>query len=154
MRRKMNEISIEEAKTLLKECRIAVVAVNGDDGYPYAIPINFLYVEGANRIYFHGARVGHKFDALQASDKVCLTVMGAETIKKEAWAPYVKSAVVFGRCHTMETGEQSMAVLRAFAGKYYPSVELVEETIARSGKATQMFEIEVEHISGKEIQEK
>lgn len=36
--------------------------------------------------------------------------------------------------------------------KYYPSEQLAEEEIARSGKAVQLFEITVEHLSGKEIQ--
>ena len=45
IRKKKNEISIDEAKKLLHSSRRAVLAVNGDDGYPYAIPINYLYDE-------------------------------------------------------------------------------------------------------------
>ena len=40
MRRKKKEISIDMAKQLLQSSRRGVLAVNGDDGYPYAIPIN------------------------------------------------------------------------------------------------------------------
>ena len=43
MRRKKNEISIDMAKQLLAYSRRGVLAMNGDDGYPYAIPANFLY---------------------------------------------------------------------------------------------------------------
>ena len=90
MRRKAKEISTDAAKKLLCNERRGVFAVNGDDGYPYAIPVNFYYDEVNNKIYFHGAAAGHKVDALQVDDKVCFTVYGNETIKEEeAWAPYL-----------------------------------------------------------------
>ncbi len=154
MRKKKNELQKERAKILLKNSRRGVIAVNGDNGYPYAIPINYLYDEETGRIYFHGAKVGHKVDALRSSDKICFTVCGNEMIKEESWAPFVQSAVVFGRCHLMESNEHAIKMLKEFAMKYYPNEDLVMAEIAASGKATQMFEIEIEHISGKEVQEK
>ena len=45
IRKKKNEISLDDAKKLLVESRRGVLAVNGDDGYPYAIPINYYYDE-------------------------------------------------------------------------------------------------------------
>lgn len=154
IRRKKKEISIEAAKALLRNERRGVLAVNGDEGYPYAIPINFVYDEVANQIYFHGAPVGHKLESIKACDKVCFTVYGNESIKEEAWAPFVQSTVVFGRCHLVENYEEAMALVKQMALKYYPNEELVDEEIAVSGKAVQMFVIEIEHLSGKEIQEK
>lgn len=154
MRKKKNELQKERAKILLKNSRRGVIAVNGDNGYPYAIPINYLYDEETGRIYFHGAKVGHKVDALRSSDKICFTVYGNVMIKEESWAPFVQSAVIFGRCHLMENNEHAIKVLKEFAMKYYPNEDLVMAEIAASGKATQMFEIEIEHISGKEVQEK
>ena len=154
IRKKKNEISIDTAKTLLQSRRRGVLAVNGDNGYPYAIPINYVYDDDAQKIYFHGARVGHKVDALRACDKICFTVYGHETIKEEAWAPFMQSVVVFGRCHLVEAGEKAMAMLKQFAMKYYPNEQMVDEEIAIAGKAVQIFEIEIEHLSGKEVQEK
>lgn len=40
------------------------------------------------------------------------------------------------------------------AMKYYPNEQMVDEEIAIAGKAVQIFEIEIEHLSGKEVQEK
>ena len=153
IRKKKNEISLDAIKELLHCSRRGILAVNGDDGYPYAVPVNYLYDEDTQKIFFHGAKAGYKVDALKACDKVCFTVCGNETIKDEAWAPYVKSAVVFGRCHLMENKENAMAALKKFAMKYYPSEDMVDDHIASIGMATQMFEIEIEHISGKEVQE-
>ena len=154
IRRKNHEINIDAAKSLLLSGRRGVLAVNGDDGYPYAIPINYVYDADAGKIYFHGAKTGHKVDALRACDKVCFTVYGNETIKEEAWAPFMQSVVVFGRCHLVEAGERATALLKKLAMKYYPDEQLADTEIARAGKAAQMFEIEIEHISGKEVQEK
>lgn len=154
VRKKKNEINIVDTNNLLQNSRRGILAVNGDDGYPYAIPINFIYDQKSNKIYFHGACVGHKVDSLKASDKICFTVYGNETIKKEPWAPFLQSIVLFGRCHLLEPGENTTAILKKFAMKYYPSEQLVDEEITRALKAVQVFEIVIEHMSAKEIQER
>lgn len=154
MRRKKKEITATAAKHLLTIERRGVLAVNGDEGYPYAIPVNYLYCEDEGKIYFHGARAGHKVDAIKRSDKICFTVFGNESVKDEAWAPYVQSAVVFGRCKLIADQEEAISLVRKLATKYYPDARLVEEEVVASGRAVQMFEITIEHISGKEIQEK
>lgn len=154
IRKKKKDIGVEAAEQLLINCRRGVLAVNGVEGYPYAIPINFYFDKKNRKIYFHGAKAGHKIDALRACDKVCFTVYGNETIKEEAWAPFMQSVVVFGRCRLMESGTEATALLKQFAMKYYPEEKLADEEIAKDGKATQLFEIEIDHLSGKEVQEK
>lgn len=155
VRRKINEIDRAVTEALLQSNRRGILAMNGDNGYPYAIPINYFYDCEKKKIYFHGAKAGYKVDALKISDKVCFTVYGDEHIdESEPWAPYVQSAVVFGRCRLLEAGPESIARLKEFAMKYYPSEQLVDEEIAHAGRAVQMFEITIEHMSGKQVQEK
>ena len=156
VRKKANEISVEEAKKLLHEARRGVLAVSGDDGYPYAVPINYLYDEDAQEIIFHGSKVGHKVDALKRSDKVCFTVVSGESveIEDEAWAPFLKSAVVLGRCYLVADRGESDALCKKFAMKYYPTEKMVDGEVAASGKAVQMFRISIDHISGKKVQER
>lgn len=83
IRKKKNAISIDTAKALLQSSRRGVLAVNGDDGYPYAIPINYVYDDDAQKIYFHGARVGHKVDALRAVTKYASRYMEMKLSKKK-----------------------------------------------------------------------
>ena len=155
IRKKINEIDRAAAEALLQSNRRGILAMNGDTGYPYAIPINYFYDCVGQQIYFHGAKAGHKVESLKTSDKVCFTVYGNECIdKSEPWAPYVQSAVVFGRCRLLEPGPESIDRLKEFAMKYYPSEQLVDKEIAHAGKAVQMFEITIEHMSGKQVQEK
>ena len=113
--------------------------------------------KGGNHAQFgsYGKQSGHKVDSLRSSDKICFTVYGNETIREEAWAPFMQSTVEFGRCHLMENGsEKAMEMLKRFAMKYYPNEQMVDEEIAQAGKAAQLFEIEIEHMSGKEVQER
>lgn len=154
IRKKKNELSSDMAKKLLIQERRGVLAMHGDDDYPYAIPLNYYYDEENNKIYFHGAKAGHKIDSIKACDKVCFTVFGNETIKEEAWAPFMQSTVVFGRCHLIDNFETAMTVVKKFAMKYYPDEKTADEVIAEEAKAVQMFEIEIEHMTGKEVQEK
>ena len=154
IRKIKNEINQEDVKELLKTSRRGILAMNGDDGYPYAIPVNYFYDETEGKIFFHGAKAGYKVDCLKSSDKVCFTVIGSEMIRAEEWAPYMQSVVIFGRCQLIDDKQNAMKRLKDFAMKYYPSEEMVLDEIKADGKATQMFEIDIEHMTGKEVQEK
>lgn len=154
IRKKVNEIGLDESKELLKNSRRGIFATSGDDDYPYTIPINYLYDEGNQKIYFHGSKAGHKVDSIKRSNKVCFTVYGNETIEDESWAPFVQSVIVFGRCHLIDNQPRAMELLKTFAMKYYPSEGMVDKKISLAGKAVQMYEIDIEHMSGKRVQER
>lgn len=151
IRKIKNEIDKDAVDSLLRSCRRGVLSMNGEDGYPYAIPVNYYYDEANQKIYFHGAKAGYKVDCLNRNDKVCFTVFGNESIKDLEWAPYVQSVVVFGRCHLVDTNNE---VLKTFMMKYYPNVDLVDKVIEEDSKFVQMYEISIEHKSGKQVQEK
>lgn len=153
IRRIKNIISEEETINLLKNEKRGVIAMNGDDGYPYAIPVNYYYDEESHKIYFHGSKRGHKADALRNNDKVCFTVYGHEEFKDD-WAPYLQSAVVFGTCKLVEDDTLTIEKVRELANKYYPTSEEVEAEIKRDIKAVQLYEISIQHLTGKQIHEK
>lgn len=154
IRRAKRAISIEEAKVLLRDNKRAAFSVNGDDGYPYTLPINFYYEEAENRIYFHSAKQGHKLDSIQADDKVCLTTWNDGYREEGDWAFWVSSCVVFGRAKLITDRELAEEKLRKFALKYYPSAEEVEKLLQESINAVQLVAVDIEHISGKKVHEK
>lgn len=153
-RRKKNMISDEEAKKLLLQEKRAVLSVNGDDGYPFAFPINYFYEPESGKIYFHGAKAGHKVDSLKKDDKVCFTVYGNEHYEEGDWAPYLQSVVVFGRCRMIDDIQITEAKVRELAERYYPTQEEIDAEIAADLRAVQLYEITIEHMSGKQIHEK
>ena len=154
LRRKKRAITDKEARELLATCKRCVFAVNGDDGYPYAIPVNYFFDTEHDKIYFHGAKAVHKVDSLKRDDKVCFTVYGNEHFEPGDWAPYVQSTVVFGRCRLVEDAAATEARVRELGLKYYPGREEVEKEIAKAIKGVQLYEITIEHLTGKQIQEK
>ena len=95
MRRFRQELPIEETKEILRNGRECVIAVSGDDNYPYAVPINYVY--DGEHIYLHSAKQGHKIDALKRNPKMSLCVVAQGDIVPEEFTTYFRSAIVFGK---------------------------------------------------------
>ena len=127
MRRFKQQITTEECKKVLKEEKRAAFSVIGDDGYPYTIPINFYYDEADNIIYFHGAKEGHKVDAMNRCDKVCLTVWNQGFKKEGHWEWNPTSVVVFGKVKPVTEKNIFEDRLRKLAAKYYPNIDEIEK---------------------------
>ena len=66
----------------------------------------------------------------------------------------MQSTVVFGRCHLVDDAAATEAEVRRLALKYYPSAEEAEEELNKYLAAVQLYEIEIEHLTGKQVQEK
>lgn len=154
MRRFKQQITTEECKKVLKEEKRAAFSVIGDEGYPYTIPINFYYDEADNIIYFHGAKEGHKADAVNRCDKVCLTVWNQGFKKEGHWEWNPTSVVVFGKVNPVTENNIFEDRLRKLAAKYYPTTDEIEEEMERSASRTQLFAIKIEHMTGKLVNEK
>lgn len=153
MRRFKQEVSRDECIKILTEEKRAVFAVNGDDGYPYAVPVNFWYDSEADRIYFHCSKAGHKLDAMLKDDKVCFTVYNTG-YRKEDWSYYVTSVIVFGRAKVMDDEEEKREKIKRFGMKYYPTEQEVEEEIRKDFSRVNFVEITIEHMTGKLVHEK
>ena len=154
MRRNKQALSKEECFSLLKNEKRAVLAVNGDDGYPYAIFVNYIFDEKENAIYLHGAKEGHKIDSLKKCDKVCFSIHNDGEKIDGDWAYTVKSVVIFGRASLISDINVTTSKVRDLALKYYPNKEDVEKEIEGSIKYVQLIKIEIENITGKVIKEK
>ncbi len=153
MRRFKQQLSEEECKKILSEERRGVLSVNGDDGYPYTVPINFYYNEENGTILFHGAKVGHKIDAIRRNDKVCFTTWD-QGYQKEDWSYYVKSVIVFGRAVIVEDSAEVYEEAMKFGAKYMPTQEELETEMEQSFRRAQIILLKVEHMTGKLVHEK
>jgi len=153
MRRSRQEVSREECVKILTEEKRAVLAVNGDNGYPYAVPVNFYYDSETDKIYFHCAKAGHKLDAMLADDKVCFTVYNTG-YQKEDWSYHVTSVIVFGRAKVMTDEAEMREKIKKFGMKYYPTEQEVDEEIRKDFARVNFVEITIEHMTGKLVHEK
>ena len=63
MRRKRQQLAEEESIAILEKATAGTLALLGDNDYPYAVPISYVYHDG--KLYFHSALAGHKVDAIR-----------------------------------------------------------------------------------------
>ncbi len=154
MRRKNCVISTEAAEKILREGDFGVLALAGDDGYPYAVPINYA-VEG-NKIYFHSAKTGHKLDAIKNNDKVSFCVVDKHKVVAEEFTTYFSSAIAFGRIRIVEDNDDpdKRRGLELLADKYSAtaSAERRAKELARLN-ALVVPVMTIEHLTGKAARE-
>ncbi len=153
MRRKGQQISMEDCVRILKEEPRGVLSLSGDDGYPYGIPMDHWYNDDDGCLYFHCARVGHKIDAIGCCDKASFCVMDQGFRREGEWALNIRSVIVFGRIQFLEDREQVLAMIRQLARKYFPGEEDVEQEVRTSSRNVRMFRLVPEHITGKLVNE-
>jgi len=152
MRRKKQFLPKESAEKMLKDGSTGVLAVSGDDGYPYAVPLNYVYENG--RIYFHCARSGHKLDAIRRSSKVSFCVVDKDKIVPDIFATNFRSVIAFGRAKEVDDDAERAQVMRLLNSKYAPGFpEEGEKEIQKDWNFLSVIRMVVEHLTGKEAAE-
>ena len=143
-----NQLSQSQSIEILTEAQYGVLALHGDDDYPYTVPLNYAYSE--NRIYFHGAPEGHKVDASRRNDKVSFCAVTRSEIIPEAYNCLYASAVAFGRIQIITDEAEKKHALELIIDKYSSSFrENGRKYMQSSWDDVATFVIDLEHITGK-----
>ena len=152
MRRSAQKLPDSETEAILKTATSGVLALSGDDGYPYAVPMSFVYSEG--RIYFHSAVEGHKIDAVKRCDKASFCVISEDNIIPERYTTAFRSVIAFGRIRLAD-GAEVIDALRLLGRKYAPddSLENCDKEINSSLSHVAVLVMDVENVTGKEAKE-
>ena len=150
MRRNKQQLSHEEAEKILKKATSGVLALLGDEGYPYAVPLSYVYKDG--KLYFHCAKEGHKIDAVRNCEKASFCVVEQNIILPEKYTTLYRSVVAFGKISVLEPGEEMRKAIEILGRKYAPleSEEHLKEEIESSWQRLCLLCLEIEHLSGKE----
>ena len=153
MRRFKQQISEEECIRILKEQPRGVLSMIGDDGYPYGIPLDHWY--SGNKLYFHGAKVGHKTDAITAFDKVSYCVMDEGFRRDGEWALNIRSVVVFGRMRIVDDAEDDLKVKIAtgLCRKFTDDEAFLQKELTHAMPRAAFLELTPEHMTGKLVNE-
>lgn len=151
MRRAKQELSKEECIDILIDQPRGVLALLGDYDYPYALPMSHAYVDG--KIYFHGAKTGHKNDAVKNHEKVSYCVMDEGVLNDDGWSYTFRSVIVFGKITTLTDKDEKIDRLTYLGDKFFPTHEETVKEINRLIDKTEVFEISIDHISGKIVEE-
>lgn len=153
MRRFKQEISKEECIEILINEKRGVLSMIGDDGYPYGIPLNHYYDRENNCLYFHGAKEGHKVDAIKNNSKVSYCVYEKGTKKEGHWSLNVRSVVVFGKASFVEDIDECIKIASNIWWKFGTDKNELEEEIKHSSSRVMCIKIEIEHMTGKLVNE-
>ena len=150
MRRKRQALTQAQCQAILEQGSCGVLALSGDGGYPYAVPLSYLYHQG--KLYFHCAKSGHKLDALRREPKASFCVVAQDQVAPLEYTTLYRSVIVFGRLRELEDDREKRAAIEALALKYAPQDTPAhrEEAIRRDWGPLCVLELTPEHISGKQ----
>lgn len=152
MRRFKQQMSDEECAALLEHAPRGILAVLGDGGYPYTVPLDFIYADGC--LYFHCAHEGHKLDAIRRCDKASLCVLSKGVKEPDNWWYHFESVVCFGRIGIVDDPQRTDALLRLLGAKYFPQGYDIEDDMQKNAPRAYVLEMHIEHMSGKRVREK
>lgn len=150
MRRKNQALSQDECLAVLDRGTSGVLAVHGDDGYPYAVPLSYVYENG--KLWFHCAREGHKLDAINRDPRVSFCVVDRDQVVPQEYTTYFRSVILFGKARVLEDPAEIRAALEKLSLRYAPGDSRAhrEAVLERELPAVVMVEIAVDHMDGKE----
>ena len=150
MRRHKQLLNAEETAAVLERGTSGVLALSGEDGYPYAVPLS--YVFDGDKLYFHSAKAGHKLEALRRCPKASFCVIDQDQIVPEEYTTYFRSVIAFGTVRELEEDGEKRAAIEKLARKYTPgdTAEGLNAAIERDWAPLCMLEMTIDHMTGKE----
>ncbi len=148
MRRKKQLLSEAETIEILRSCTSGVLAVTGDNDYPYAVPLSYVYKDG--KLFFHLAPEGHKVDGILRNNKVSFCVIEMDQVIQETHTTHFRSAIIFGRARILTEDREKRNALECLVAKYAPDyIPEGKITIERNMEKVCVIEVMIEHMTGK-----
>ena len=151
MRRFKQQLSQEECESILAKVYRGFLSVNGEMGYPYTVPMNFVYENG--HIYFHSALEGHKIDAIRLSPNACFTVIDDPVKEENDWWFHVKSVICFGKVSIIGNEAERAKRLRQLGEKYFPDGYNIDAELINNGLRVPVLDLKIDHFTGKRVKE-
>lgn len=150
MRRKKQELDLARCEEILKNATSGVLNLQGLDGYPYGVPVNFAY-DGQN-IIFHGAKSGYKFECISKNGKASFTVIDKDLIVPQEYTSYFRSVMAFGEVEILKDKDEIIKAAEVLGRRFAPdeTEEHLEQVISKEMPALTMYKMNVECITGKE----
>lgn len=149
MRRVRQQLTNEICLEILRNATSGTLAVLGDGGYPYAVPLSFVYADGI--IYFHSAKSGHKIDAIRHHDKASFCVIDKDEIHGDEFTTYFRSVIAFGRITIVSSPGEKLEGAKLLGRKYNPGDEIgLAREIEKGLAHMELLRLDIEHLTGKE----
>jgi nitroimidazol reductase NimA-like FMN-containing flavoprotein (pyridoxamine 5'-phosphate oxidase superfamily) len=149
MRRKRQQLTEEKSIGILQKSTAGTLALLGDNGYPFAVPISYVYAEG--KLYFHSALSGHKVDAIRNCDKASFCVINKDDVQPAKYTTFFRSVIAFGRIHIIEDEQEKLETARLLGDRYNPNQEeALQKELEKGLSRMMMIRFDIEHLTGKQ----
>ncbi|NDV22656.1 pyridoxamine 5'-phosphate oxidase family protein [Desulfovibrio sp. JC022] len=134
-------------KEILQAGEEGVLATIGEDGYPYATPLNYVYHNGA--IYFHCALTGHKLDNIAFNPNVSFCVYVDTELLPSKFSIKFKSVIAFGKAEKVSGDEKKEALLALIHRLSPDHIPAGEKYIKNDADKAVVIKINIEHATAK-----
>ena len=149
MRRFTQLLPQETAVEILNRNTSGTLALLGDDDYPYAVPMSYVYTDG--KLYFHSAKSGHKIDAIEKHEKASFCVIDQDRVAPEKFTTCFRSVIAFGKAHLVEDIDEIRRIATVLAMKYSADFkDRILQEIDSSIKNMAIIEMTIDHMTAKE----
>ena len=149
MRRKRHLLPEEESISLFQNATSGTLALLGDNGYPYAVPMSYVYDNG--KLIFHSALSGHKIDAIRNCDKASFCVIEQDEVHPEKFTTFFRSVIAFGKIHIIESPSEKLKAATMLGRRYNPDDEAALNKELEKGMAhMHIICLDIEHLTGKQ----
>ena len=148
MKRVKQELSEKECIDILNNQTHGVLSVNSNEGYPYTVPLNYVYYN--NKIYFHCGRKGLKIDCIRNNNKVAFCVIDLAKLVHEDYSTTYKSVNVFGKAKELTDKDEIFKIMQEINFHLFNSRnERDDKEISDSINHLNLIEIEIDLMTGK-----
>ena len=147
-------LSQEDCDRVLEKALRGVLALNGEDGFPYALPINFYYDKTAKKIFFHSGKVGYKLECLRSSNKASFTAEDLGERRDGEWWLTFQSVIAFGEVEIVTDKKIVEEVSRKLSDKFTSDKAYVDKEVEKYLDATVLLAFSILHMTGKSVREK
>ena len=148
MRRADRERDRVFAQRVIDTCDHAVVAMTGESGAPYCVPVSPVRI--GPTLYFHCALAGKKVSILRRDPRVWITFVARNVAAAGKLTTYYESAMAGGTAVEVTDAVEKRMALEALCRRYtpdaLPSLQTELDTyLARTG----VWKVELEELTGK-----
>lgn len=149
MRRFRQQLTKSECDAILATATSGTLALLGDNGYPYAVPISYVYADG--KLYFHSAKTGHKVDAVRGCEKASFCVIAADDVHPSEFTTYFRSVIAFGKIQIIESEDERIYAASLLGDKYNPGDDSgLQKELEKGLSHMLVLRFDIDHLTGKE----
>lgn len=152
MRRFKQLLSYEEDVDILKRNTSGVLGVLDQQGYPYTVPLSYVYVN--HSLLFHSAIKGHKIDSIEKNQKASFCVIDQDRVIPEKYTTAYRSVIAFGKISIVADEKKKRKYIDLLAKKYRPGFEEErKKEIEMTWDHFVILKMDIEKLTGKQGKE-